>query len=214
MRRSSGSSSEPNGTSRPGPSLVAVAVDDPLGVRGVLRVHRDPQLVDRQRKRRARHVRRDHRRDPVRLEQAADDVRLDLRRRAEDDDEVGHRIRPPRAPTAANAWSTLSRIIVMSSCWSAPPTNASTSRMMRSRSSPDSRWPCSSTMRLRRALAEQIALDVHRLGDAVGVEHDHVARRQVDALLFEQRLELLRRPVDAQAEHHAAWASAPARRAR
>ena len=83
--------------------LVAVAVDDPLGVRGVVGVHRDPELVDRQRERRARHVGGDHRRDPVGLEQAADDVGLDLRRRAEDDDQIGHPDHTATRPTAANA---------------------------------------------------------------------------------------------------------------
>src|SRR3954462_10746246 len=51
-------------------------------------------------------------------------------------------------------------------------------------------------------LAEQIALDVHRLRDPIGVEDDDVAGAEIDALLFEQLLELFLRSVDAQAQDH------------
>ena len=53
-------------------------------------------------------------------------------------------------------------------------------------------------------VAEEIAVGVHRLGDAVGVEDQDVAGVQGDLLLLEQLGELLHRPVDAQAEDHPA----------
>ena len=52
-------------------------------------------------------------------------------------------------------------------------------------------------------LAEQIALGVHRLADAVGVEHDDVADVEVDPLLLEQLVEFLRRARNTQTDHHA-----------
>ena len=54
-------------------------------------------------------------------------------------------------------------------------------------------------------VAEEIAVVVHRLGDAVGVEDDDVAGVQRDLLLLEQLVELRHRAVDAQAEDHPAW---------
>ncbi len=70
------------------PGLVAMAVDDLPGVGAVLGLDGNPQLAQGQRKRRARQVGRNHRADPVRLEQPADHLRLALRRRAKDDDQV------------------------------------------------------------------------------------------------------------------------------
>src|SRR5204862_4865414 len=73
--------------------LGAVALDDPPRLVGVLRVHGDPDLaepVDRERENRMRKIRGDDRRHAVRLEQAADDARFNVRLRAKDDGEVGH----------------------------------------------------------------------------------------------------------------------------
>ena len=84
---------------------------------------------------------------------------------------------PPAPPPSSGSWS----------CRRADrrvPTNDSISRRMRSRSSPDSRWPCSSTMRLSRASPNRSASQVHRLADAVGVEDDDVAVVEVDASLL------------------------------
>ena len=75
------------------PELRPVARDDALRVLRVAGVDPDAHLVetvDRQRKDRVRHVRREDRHDPVRFEQAADDLRFDVRMRPEDDDEVCH----------------------------------------------------------------------------------------------------------------------------
>ena len=80
--------------------LGAVGVDDPLCLLGVGRVHRDSdvaQPVDRQREDRVRNVRRrDDRHHVVGFEQAADDLRLDVGMRAEDDDEIGHSVKSRR----------------------------------------------------------------------------------------------------------------------
>ena len=77
--------------------LVAVAVDDAQRRRGIVGVDRDAPLprlvVQRERERRPRVVAEDRGLDPVRLEQAADDVGFDLRRRVEDDDKIVRRAR-------------------------------------------------------------------------------------------------------------------------
>ena len=57
--------------------FVAVTVDDARRLLRLLLRHRHPQLVQRERKCRARHVRGDNRDDAVRVEQALDDVGLD-----------------------------------------------------------------------------------------------------------------------------------------
>ena len=90
MTRSRGSSSLPNGTTRPRPDLVAVAVDDLQRALGLVFADRQPQLVRRERKRRAREIGRHQHFDAVRFEQALDDVGFDLRRRAKDDGQVTH----------------------------------------------------------------------------------------------------------------------------
>ncbi len=59
--------------------------------------------------------------------------------------------RTPRSPPPGTNSSTLSRIIVMSSCCGAPARNASISRRIRSRSSSTGKWPCSLTSSARRA---------------------------------------------------------------
>ena len=56
-------------------------------------------------------------------------------------------------------------------------------------------------------VAEEVAGRVHRLGDAVGVEGEHVPLVQLDAIFLEQLGELFRRPGNAQADNN------PARRA-
>ena len=70
-----------------------------------------------------------------------------------------------------------------------------TSRRMRSRSSPERRSACSSTIPPSRALAEQILVGVHRLGDAVGEEtrRRHPCGAAI-VLLLEQVGELLPAP--------------------
>ena len=98
-----------------------MAGDDPLRAIGFLVVDRDAKLVDGEWKGGARHVGRDDRLDAVRLEKPAHDVGFDLRRRPEDDGQAGHERRITQGHTAirlaaSNARSTLSRIIVMSSC--------------------------------------------------------------------------------------------------
>src|SRR6185369_15960369 len=84
--------------------LVAVALDDPLRRLRVLGADGDAAfpglIVQRERKRRPRVVAEESRRDIVRLEQAADDARLDLRRGAEDDDQIA---RPHTASLSAAA---------------------------------------------------------------------------------------------------------------
>ena len=103
MRRSSGSSSEPNGTTRPGPRLFAVAGDDPLRAIGLLVVDGDAKLVDGEWKGRPRHVGRHDRLDAVRFEKPPDDVGFDLRRRPEDDGQPGHERRITHV-TPRSAW--------------------------------------------------------------------------------------------------------------
>ncbi len=113
-------------------------------------------------------------------------------------DALGDR-RASRAPAAP----TRSRIIVMSSCCGASPTNAAISRSTRSRSSSAGRCACSSMRSAQPLLAEAVVAGVHRLGDAVGEEHEQVALVRADIVSsLEQPLEHLA-VVDLQAEHQA-----------
>ncbi len=63
-------------------------------------------------------------------------------------------------------------------------------------------------------LAEQIRIEVHRLGDAVREEHEDVAEVERNGQLLEQLLEALLEALDAQADDHARSASARAPRRR
>ncbi len=123
----------------------------------------------------------DARLDVVRVEQPADDFRLDRRVRAEDFDRHGRRaavgLPSPQAARRSGP-SIFSTTIVMSSCGSASPTKARTSRSTRSRMPAASRCVMARDDPRERRVAEELAVRVHRLGDAVGVEHDHVARRR------------------------------------
>src|SRR4051812_23312458 len=51
---------------------------------------------------------------------------------------------------------------------------------------------------------KQIAVGIHRFGDAVGIEHDDVAGGKIDALFFEELREFFGSSVDSQSDHHAA----------
>src|SRR5688500_11616981 len=64
------------------------------------------------------------------------------------------------------------------------------------------------------AIPEVIALGFHGLGDAVRVQHDHVTRRQIHSLFLEQRREHVGRPVDAEPHHHPVRNQHPHRRER
>ena len=64
----------------------------------------------------------------------------------------------------------------MSSCCGAPPTNAAISRRMRSRSSPIGRCAVLLDQFGQLRLAEAVGVLVHRLADAVGEQHQQVAR--------------------------------------
>ena len=160
-----------------------------------------PSPLDRQRKDRVRHVGRDHRRHAVRLEQAAHDAGFDVGVRAEDDDRVRSRLGPgdavalmpsrsralchacPSNATGSARSPTFSRIIVMSSCCGASPTNAAISRSTRSRSSSDGRVRVRLDQLAEPRLAEAVVGGVHRLGDAVGEEHVQIAGLQRNRLL-------------------------------
>ena len=180
---------------------------------GLFFVHRDPQLVDGERKRRARHVRRHDRLDAVRFEQPPDDVGLDLRRRSEDDGQTGHQrsphVRRQSGSAASNALIDLQQdhrhVVVLIGAADegldlAHDPLAQLAGLQVSVLLDDA---------AETGLAEEIALGVHRLGDAVGVEDDHVSGRQIDALFLEQLGELLRGAVDAEARGPCRSASAP-----
>ena len=134
--------------------LGAVAFDDAPSFVGIFGVDGNPHLaetVDGHGKDRMRQVRPDDGRHAVRLEQPADDARLDVRVRAEDDCEISQRSTHVGVHSAISAGSAsiiatstprspiFNRIIVISSCCGAAPTNASISRSTRSRSSLDGR---------------------------------------------------------------------------
>ena len=112
------------------------------------------------------------------------------------------RSRRPRLGAGTPTASTFRKIIVMSSCCGAVPTNAWTSRSTRSRSSSEDRWACSSISTRQTLFAEEVVGVVHRLADAVGEEQRQVAGVQLDRPLDEQPLEHLAF-VDVQPEHEA-----------
>ena len=174
--------------------LRAVAVDDAARLLRVVGVDRDPdfaEAVDRQRKD-VRGTSGRRRRDGMpcassrprtMLASTSDCVRKMTTRSSRTrarlitlflDSSVVERLR--RATV-----STFSRIIVMSSCCGASPTNASTSRRTRSRSSSDGRSACSSSSLREPRLAEAVVGRVHRLADAVGEEDIQIARRAAES---------------------------------
>ena len=151
------------------------------------------------REQRLREVRRDDRRHAVGLEKPAHDAGFDVGPGAEDRDQISHVAVPGGARCASNqpclralrarrrrrtargSSSTLSRIIVMSSCCGAPSTKALTSRRMRSRSSSDGRSAWSSSELAQAHFAEAVVGAVHRLADPVGEEHEEVAGRPAES---------------------------------
>ena len=72
------------------------------------------------------------------------------------------------------------------------PAKTSTSRRIRSRSSSNGRSRMLLDQAASRGVAEAVARRVHRLGDAVGVEHEQVAAAERQRHFLEQPLERLR----------------------
>ena len=111
-----------------GPQVLAMTLDDPHRVRRLVGAHRDlgfAERVEREQKQARRRTGRAERLDAMAVEETLDHVRLDVGLGAKDDGEaaVGH-----------TGVSILIRIMVMSSCWSAPPANARSSARMYERS--------------------------------------------------------------------------------
>ena len=126
------------------------------------------------------------------------------------DGRPGESVRRSQRPYAAASSLTLSTTIVMSSCGSASPTNAShlaDARARECRRRP--RSACRVTTPSSAASPKSSPFRLHGLGDAIGVEHDHVAGAEWARVLVEHRVEPVPGARQPQPEHHPPTTSRP-----
>ena len=167
---------------------------------------RSPSGVDRHRQDRLRVAGAAEAVDAVAVEQRHDDAGLDVGRRCEKTTtgRIMDRERRRQARTAAAPTSCIQQhhrhIVLLRRRSGKRLRSRAGSRSRRSRRMADR--ACSLEQAGQPRVAEAVAVRVHRLADAVGVEDEEIAAAERHASFLEQPIERAARRPDLQAEHH------------